>query len=80
MSNIVFGILSAVHSAATVRQLCEALSPHQVVIHHDFAQQPEFQVRLPNVSFVPDPKPTGWDSFNFTEGRFNQVENWLREQ
>ena len=79
MSKIVFGILSAVHSAGTVSQLCEALAPHPVVIHHDFSQQPEFQVGLPHVSFVPDPQKTGWDSFDFTNGLFHLVEHCLQD-
>lgn len=68
MSGLVFGIMSAIHSADTVRQLCKALASHQVVIHHDFSQQPNFSVDLPNVTFVPNPRQTGWNDFHFTEG------------
>lgn len=78
MSKIVFGILSAVHSPATVRQLCAVLAPHQVVIHHDFSQQADFKIDLPNVAFVPDPRPTGWESFDFTEGLFHLIDHCLQ--
>ena len=79
MSGLVFGIVSAVHSAATVRQLCEALAPHRVVIHHDASQQADFVVDLPHVSFVPNPMQTGWNSFHFTEGLFHLLDHCLRQ-
>lgn len=79
MSGLVFGIMSAIHSAQTVRQLCEALGSHQIVIHHDFSQQPEFAVDLPNVRFVPSPKQTGWNSFQFTEGLFHLLDYCLQQ-
>jgi len=79
MSGLVFGIMSAVHSAQTVRQLCEALRSHQVVIHHDFSQQPDFSVDLPNVSFVPSPRQTGWNSFQFTEGLFHLLDYCVQQ-
>ena len=68
---LVFGIMSAVQSAATVTQLAQSLTPHQVVIHHDRQQQPDFSVPLPHVQFVADPKRTGWGVWAFSEGIFH---------
>ncbi|MFK7962925.1 MAG: beta-1,6-N-acetylglucosaminyltransferase [Burkholderiaceae bacterium] len=79
MSGLVFGIVSAIHSPATVTQLCESLAPHRVVIHHDPSQQPEFAIDLPHVSFVPNPKQTGWNSFHFTEGLFHLLDHCLQQ-
>ncbi|MGK2914021.1 MAG: hypothetical protein ACSLE5_06125 [Porticoccaceae bacterium] len=65
---IVFGLMSAVASAATVDQLVASLQPHHVVIHHDFSQQPDFAITAPNASYVPDPKRTGYGVWALTEG------------
>ncbi len=46
MSGLVFGIMSAIHRPDTVAQLCRALAPHHVVIHHDFGQQADFRIDL----------------------------------
>lgn len=70
---IVFVIMSAVHSAAAVAQLARALAPHRVLIHHDFAQTPAFEVDAPNVTFVPDPKRTGWACWGFSEAIFHSL-------
>jgi len=79
MSGLVFGIMSAIHSADVVYQLCQALAPHQVVIHHDFSQQADFAVDLPNVTFVPNPKQTGWNDFHFTEGVFHLLDYCVQQ-
>lgn len=68
---IIFGIMSAVHSAPTVDQLARSLHPHEVAIHHDFGQQPDFEVSAPNAHFVADPRATGWAVWGFTEGIFH---------
>ncbi|HYF21183.1 MAG TPA: hypothetical protein VEA40_25195 [Ramlibacter sp.] len=70
---IVFVVMSAVSPAGTVDQLAAALAPHQVLVHHDFSQTPEFPLASPNVSFVPDPVRTGWASFGFVEGIFHSM-------
>ncbi|MDB5880563.1 MAG: hypothetical protein JWP43_441 [Ramlibacter sp.] len=70
---IVFVIMSAVARPATVDQLARALTPHQVLVHHDFAQTPEFRLEAGNASFVPDPRRTGWASFGFVEGIFHSL-------
>lgn len=75
---IVFGIMSAVHRAGTIAQLAEALAPHEVVIHHDFTQQPDFEIRSPRVRFVSRPKRTGWACWGFSEGIFHLVDDCLR--
>ncbi len=75
---IVFGIMSAVHRAGTIAQLAEALAPHEVVIHHDFTQQPDFEIRSPRVRFVAKPKRTGWACWGFSEGIFHLVDDCLR--
>ena len=74
---IVFGIMSAVHSAATVEQLARALAPWPVVIHHDFEQSPDFKVQADNVSFVPEPKRTGWAVWGFSEGIMHLLSHCL---
>jgi hypothetical protein len=68
MAKILFGIMSAVAKESTVAQLCKQLSPHQVVIHHDFSQKPDFQINQPHVSFVPNPRRTGYGSWVFPAG------------
>jgi len=65
--------MSAVHSPATVGELARALAPHRVLIHHDFAQTPEFVIDAPNAVFVPDPKRTGWACWGFSEGIFHSL-------
>jgi len=77
---LVFGIMSAVQSAATVNQLVESLAPHRVVIHHDFGQQPNFVIDQPNVSFVPNPKRTGWAVWGFTEGVFHTLAHAVEQE
>lgn len=72
--------MSAVHSAATVNQLVEALAPHRVVIHHDFHQQPEFVVDQPNAVFVPEPKRTGWAIWGFSEGIFHLLRYCVEQE
>lgn len=74
---IVFGIMSAVHSAATVKQLVRALAPWPVVIHHDFSQTPDFVIDEPNVIFVPQPKRTGWGAWGFSQGVLHLLDHCL---
>ena len=66
--------MSAVNKPATVDQLARALAPHTVLVHHDFAQTPEFPVSAPNVIFVPEPKRTGWGLFSFVEAIFHSMQ------
>jgi hypothetical protein len=73
-NRIVFLILSAVHAEKAVDQLAAALSPHLVLVHHDFSQRPEFRLQSPNVSFVPEPKRTGWGTWGFTEAILHSLE------
>ncbi len=65
--SIVFGILSAAHKPETLQQLVEALGDYPVVIHHDFAQQPEFRIDAPNVTFVADYASSGWAAWGLME-------------
>lgn len=76
---IVFAVMSAVAPAATVDQLARALAPHHVLVHHDFSQQPSFRLAAPNVSFVPDPRRTGWGVFGFVDGIFHTLRHALEE-
>ncbi len=71
---IEFVIISAVHSAAAVAQVARALAPHRVLIHHDFAQTPAFEIDAPNVTFVPNPKRTGWACWGFSEAIFHSLQ------
>lgn len=66
---IVFGIMSAVQPAATVASLVDALGTgHPILIHHDWSQQPDFSLARPNVSYVGDPRRTGWANWGFSQG------------
>jgi hypothetical protein len=66
---ILFGIMSAVQPAATVASLADALGPrHAILVHHDWSQQAGFAVSRPNVSFVQEPRRTGWANWGFSEG------------
>ncbi|MBL0423407.1 hypothetical protein JI739_23930 [Ramlibacter sp. AW1] len=76
---ILFVVMSAVAPAATVDQLARALAPHRVLVHHDFSQQPSFRLASPNVSFVTDPKRTGWGVFGFVDGIFHSLRQALAE-
>jgi len=71
---LVFLVMSAIHPVETVKELCRSLAPHTVLIHHDFAQNPDFALDEPNVVFVTDPKRTGWGVWGFTEGIFRGIE------
>ena len=66
---ILFGIMSAVQPAATVASLVDALGPkHPVMLHHDWAQQPDFRLQRPNLSYVEEPERTGWANWGFSRG------------
>jgi hypothetical protein len=71
---IVFLIMSAVHPPETVAEQARVLAPHTVLLHHDFAQAPDFEVREPNIVLVPDPRRTGWGVWGFTEGVFHSFQ------
>ena len=75
---ILFVVMSAVHQASVLDQLARALAPHQVLVHHDFSQTPEFELHEPNVLFVPDPKRTGWADFGFVDGIFHSLNYALK--
>lgn len=70
---ILFVVMSAVHNAAAVDELAQALAPHTVLVHHDFSQCPDFQLRQSNVVFVPNPVRTGWGRFSFVDGIFHSL-------
>lgn len=74
---IVFVVMSAVSRPETVDQLARSLAPHQVLVHHDFAQTPHFPLTAPNARFVPEPRRTGWAVFGFTEGVFHSLRHAL---
>jgi hypothetical protein len=63
--------MSAVHSAGAIDQLARALTPHQVLVHHDFSQTPDLPLTAANVLLVPDPLRTGWGDFGFVEAIFH---------
>lgn len=70
---ILFVVMSAVHQAAAVDELARALAPHTVLVHHDFSQSPDFQLRGANVLFVPNPVRTGWGRFSFVDAIFHSL-------
>ena len=72
---IVFVVMSAVAKPGTIDQLARSLAPHRVLVHHDFAQTPDFRLEADNVLFVPNPKRTGWATFGFVEGIFHALEH-----
>jgi hypothetical protein len=71
--------MSAVAKPQTVEQLAQALEPHQVLVHHDFSQSPEFTLQARQVRFVPAPVRTGWASFGFVQAIFHSLEHALRQ-
>ena len=61
--------MSAVQPAETVASLVDALGRrHQILIHHDWSQQPDFSLIRSNVAYVPEPVRTGWADWGFSEG------------
>lgn len=70
--------MSAIHSDQVLDQLAGALAPHEVIVHHDFKQQPLFRLRAANTRLVPDPIPTGWGVWGFTEGVFHLIRHCLQ--
>lgn len=66
---LLFLVMSAIHAPGTVQQLVDALAAEgdEVLLHHDFSQQPEFPVSHPQASFVPDPRRTGWGVWGTAE-------------
>jgi hypothetical protein len=74
---IVFLVMSAVHRSDSIDQLARSLAPHTVLVHHDFAQTPDFTLSSPNVVFVPEPRRTGWASWGFTEAIFHSLNHAL---
>jgi hypothetical protein len=75
---IVFVIMSAVHAEKAVEELARALAPHDVLIHHDFGQTPNFAIDASNVTFVPKPRRTGWAHWGFSEGIFHSLRHALQ--
>ena len=75
--NILFVVMSAVTRPETVEQLARALAPHQVLVHHDFSQTPNFPMSAPNAQFVPEPRRTGWAVWGFTEAVFHSLRHAL---
>jgi hypothetical protein len=72
---ILFGIMSAVQPAATVASLVDALGDrHPVLIHHDWSQQPGFSLGREHVSYVEQPRRTGWADWGFSQGILRLVE------
>jgi hypothetical protein len=65
-ARVVFLLMSAQQPGPTVEQLVDALSPHPVVVHHDFTKKDDFKVDRPNASIVADPKVTAWGAWGFT--------------
>jgi len=76
---LVFGLMSSQQPAHTVAQLVDALSPHPVVVHHDFDKRRDFALACPNAQLVPDPKLTGWGTAGFVEAIFHTLRFALRE-
>jgi hypothetical protein len=76
-ARLVFVVMSAVAEPGTVDQLAQALWPHPVLVHHDFAQTPQFALCTPQVQFVPDPVRTGWAEFGFVDGIFHSLQHAL---
>lgn len=76
-TRVLFLVMSAVHSAAAVDQLASALAPNQVLVHHDFSQTPEFELKSANAAFVPNPVRTGWSDWGFSEAIFHSVRHAL---
>jgi hypothetical protein len=75
---LVFLVMSAVHPVEIVRELCRSLAPQTVLVHHDFAQNPDFPLDEPNVIFVPNPKRTGWGIWAFSQGVFHGMDYAVR--
>lgn len=70
--------MSALQKPGTVAQLAEMLSPHTVLVHHDYTKQPDFRIDLPNVRFVPEPKETGWGNWGLTDGIYHTLQHAVR--
>jgi hypothetical protein len=78
---ILFGIMSAVQPAATVASLVDALGPdHPVMVHHDWSQQPDFQLRRPNLFYVEQPERTGWANWGFSRGILKLIAEAMARQ
>ncbi|HYD76358.1 hypothetical protein [Ramlibacter sp.] len=77
---ILFVVMSAVAPVATVDQLARALQPHDVLVHHDFSQTPDFPLQSPNVAFVPEPRRTGWATWGFVEGIFHALRHAVEQR
>ena len=76
---ILFVVMSAVSKPSTIDQLARSLAPHQVLVHHDFSQTPDFALTAPNIIFVPAPKRTGWNFFGFVDGIFHAMQYALEK-
>lgn len=76
-ARLAFGVMSAMTPAPVVAQLCQALAPYPVLVHHDFSQQPDFAIDLPNVSFVKAPMRTGWNTWGFAQAILHTMDQAL---
>ena len=65
---IAFGAMSAMQDAATLGQLAQALAPHPLVLNHDFSQQPDFALALPNVTLVEQPLKVAQGTWSWVAG------------
>lgn len=70
---ILFVILSSRRATGAVEQLVDMLSPHQVVIHHDFSKAADFRVDRPNARLIPDPCLTGWGTWGLCEAIVHSI-------
>lgn len=72
---IVFGMLSCRSSAAAIRQFARAVSPHRVLVHHDFSQTPELFADHDNIIVLPQPEKTAWGSWSLVSATFRLIEH-----
>lgn len=71
---IVYAVLSAAHRPETLAQLVDSLGGQPVVVHHDFSQQPAFDVASSQVRFVSEPARTGWAAWGVIESIARTIE------
>lgn len=78
MTRILCGIVSAVTPAPTLASLVDALGPSvSVLLHHDWSQQPDFELDGANIEYVDDPVRTGWASWGASLAVFRMIETAL---
>lgn len=74
---IVFGVLSCRSSAAAITQFAQAVSPHKVLVHHDFSQTSNFEIKSKNVLVVRDAGTTSWGSWTLVSATMKLIEEAL---